>query len=76
MQLSLEIIDALRSIARYTAGFLREATITPNHFWSASPGGFGSPLPKYKIGETALQCYCGEGHDSIQRCSPGPNRLP
>ena len=59
--LDLEIIDALRSIARYTAGFLSEATITPNHFWNASPGGPGSYLPKYKIDSIGLHCFCGDG---------------
>ena len=70
LSLSLEIIDALRSIARYTAGFLSEASITPNHFWNASPGGLGSYLPKYKIGEIGLHCYCGDGTISFGNVRP------
>ena len=73
MQLSLEIIDALRSIARYTAGFLSEASITPNHFWSAPPGGPGSYLPKYKMGEISLVCFCGDGTISFKDVRP--NRI-
>lgn len=57
MQLSLDIIDALRSIARYTSGVMSEATITPNHFWNA----LGSYLPKYRVNQNDITCYCGDG---------------
>ena len=70
MQLGLDIIDALRRIALGIGGVLSMAEITPNHFWSASPGGLGSPLPRYKMGEIALVCFCGDGTISFKDVRP------
>lgn len=66
MQLSLEVIDALRAIALYTAGWLREATITPNKFWDAG----GNILPRYDIGDIILKCYTGSGVISFYDVRP------
>lgn len=73
MQLSLDIIDTLRRTALGIGGVLSMAEITPNHFWNASPGGLGAYLPKYRMGEISLVCFCGDGE--IRFKDVRPNRI-
>ena len=66
MQLSLEVIDALRGTSLYIANYLSQATITPNKFWDA----LSNILPRYEIGDIDLKCYTGSGVISFHEVRP------
>lgn len=68
MQLSIDVIDAMRASALYIGGVLSEATIPVNKFMDSLYGGIS--LPRYKFSGDTLICYTGSGEIRFKDVRP------